>query len=472
MPRLGLWLGMLSFAVLLLVPAPDGMTVQAWRVAALGAWMIVWWITEPVPVAVTALLPLVVLPLLGAGTPAAAAAPYANPVIFLFLGGFLLAAALQRVGLHRRLALAIIAAVGTRPDRIVLGFLIATAAISMWVSNSATVVMVLPLATPVLELLRSGKEPSPDERPVEVALLLGIAYAASIGGLGTLIGTPPNALLAGFLAESHQIRLSFGRFMLVGVPLVVIAIPITWLLLTRVVFRVRGVDRPDVAATVTAQRQALGPFRREERLVGLVMASAALAWITQPLLERLLPGLSEAAIGVVAAIVLFIARRDDGGPVLDWRAAEDVPWGVLLLFGGGLSLAAAIQQTGLSAWLGGVLAGARALPLPIVILMVTTLVVFLTEFTSNTATAAAFLPLASSLAAAVGTDPLQLVVPAALASSVGFMMPVGTPPNALVYGTGRVTMGEMMRAGLLLNVVLICLVSAAGLWLVIPALRP
>lgn len=463
---------MLLFAALLLVPAPDGMTVQAWRVAALGAWMVVWWITEPVPVAVTALLPLVMLPVLGAGTPTAAAAPYANPVIFLFLGGFLLAAALQRVGLHLRLALTIIAAMGTRPDRIVLGFLIATAAISMWVSNSATVVMLLPLATPVLELLRSEGKPAASERPFEVALLLGIAYAASIGGLGTLIGTPPNALLAGFLSESHQMRLSFGRYMLVGVPLVVVAIPITWLLLTRVVFQVRGVDRPDVAATVSTQRRALGALRRDERLVGLVMALAAIGWITQPMLERLLPGLSEAGIGIVAVIVLFVARADDGRPVLDWRAAEGVPWGVLLLFGGGLSLAAAIQQTGLSAWLGGVLAGARALPLPLVILMMTTLVVFLTEFTSNTATAAAFLPLASSLAAAVGADPLQLVVPAALASSVGFMMPVGTPPNALVYGTGRVTMGEMMRAGLLLNIVLIGLVSSAGWWLVIPALRP
>lgn len=429
--------------------------------------MALWWVTEALPVAATALVPLVALPLLGVATPTAAAAPFANPVIFLFLGGFLLAAALQRAGLHRRLALAVVAAVGTRPDRLVLGFMAATALVSMWVSNTATVVMVLPLATPVLELLAHDAGADDRERHArEAALLLGVAYAASIGGLGTPVGTPPNALAIGFLQATHGVRISFAEWMRVGVPLVLVATPLAWLILTRVAYRVRGRESAEAQASVAAQRAALGPVRRDEWLVGLVLVLAAAAWVTQPLLERALPGLSEAGIGVLAALVLFALPSERGGALLDWEPAERVPWGVLVLFGGGLSLAAAVQSSGLAAWIGDSLGALRGLPLPLVLLLVTTAVVCLTEFTSNTATAAALLPLVSSLALAIGTDPVRLAIPTALAASVGFMMPVGTPPNALVYATGKVTMREMMRAGAMVNVVLVVLVTVVGLLVV------
>lgn len=463
-----------------MLPPPAGMSPEAWRVAAVALLMATWWVTEALPIAATALLPLVLFPPLGIATLNAAASPYANPVIYLFLGGFLLAAALQRVRLHQRLALEIITFVGTRPDRLVLGFIVATAAISMWVSNTATVVMILPLAMPVLELVRAAGEGGvADEHPprdaaarvgaamsegaahdFEVALLLGIAYAASIGGLGTLIGTPPNALLAGFMAESFGTPIGFGRWMLVGIPIVLVGLPITWLLLTRLVYRVSHEALPGAAAMVAAQRAAMGDIRREEWLVGGVVGTAAVCWVFQPLLVRVIPGLTEPAIGIAAALLLFMVPAADGEPVLQGTAIERVPWGVLVLFGGGLSLAAAIQDSGLAAWLGGSLGALRAYPLLVVMLIIATVVVFLSELTSNTATAAAFIPLAAALAGGIGAEPVMLVVTTAVAASLGFMMPVGTPPNALVFGTGRVRIAEMARAGVLLNLAMILVIVA------------
>lgn len=471
--RAGLLLGIGAFVTCLLLDPPAAMDPRAWRVAAVAILMATWWVTEAAPIAATALVPLVLFPVLGVASMNAAAAPYANPVIFLFLGGFLIAGALQRVGLHRRLALAVIAAVGTRPDRLVLGFIVATALMSMWVSNTATVVMVLPLATPVLELLRASGdgEDGTRVRHFEVALLLGIAYAASIGGLGTIIGTPPNAVFTGFMDEAHGVRISFARWMLLGVPLVAIGVPLTWFVLTRVMFRVGRTAIDGAAAVVAAQRRELGPMTRAEILVAAVAAGAAALWIVQPALEGAIPGLSEAGIGVTAALLLYIIPAADGRPALDGKAMDAVPWSVLVLFGGGLSLAAAIQDSGLAAWLGGVLGGLRALPLWAIVLAITTVVVFLTELTSNTATAAAFLPLASSLAVGIGADPLALVVPATIASSIGFMMPVGTPPNALVFGTGRVRMGEMIRAGLVLNLAMIAVVTLVSYFMAVPALK-
>ena len=469
---IGLVIGLAALPAMMLAGPPDGMSPGAWRVAGIAALMAIWWVTEAIPIAATALVPLVLFPVLAVATMPAAAAPYANPIIFLFLGGFLMAAALQRVGLHRRLALAIVAAVGTRPDRLVLGFIVATALISMWVSNTATVVMVLPLAMPVLELLENDHgDGSVDRRAFEVALLLGIAYAASIGGLGTLIGTPPNALLAGFMVETHGIRIGFAEWMLVGVPIVLLGVPLTWLVLTRVVYRVGSVAVAGSREVVAAQRRVLGPISGAEWRVGAVVAAAAACWIAMPWLERVVPGVTEPAVGLAAALLLFVLPAADGRAVLDARAIEDVPWGVLLLFGGGLSLAAAIQASGLSAWIGTALGGLRVLPPWLVMLAVTTIVVFLGELTSNTATAAAFLPLSSALAVGIGADPLALAVPTALAASIGFMMPVGTPPNALVFGTGRVRISEMIRAGIVLNVAMIAVVTAVSYWIAGPALR-
>jgi sodium-dependent dicarboxylate transporter 2/3/5 len=468
--KIGLVAGVVVGAVMLLMPPPDGMKLEAWRTCAVATLMAIWWMTEAIPISATALIPLAVFPLLGIASMADAAAPYANPVVFLFLGGFLLAAAFQRCGLHRRVALAIIAAVGTRPDRLVLGFLTATAAISMWVSNTATVVMLLPLAAPVIALV-CGEGENRIEPAFEPALLLALAYGASLGGIGTLIGTPPNALFAGFMAETHGIRISFVRWMMLGVPIVAISIPFTWFLLTRVTMKVGRAPNAATADAVRSQRDALGPISRGEKLVGAVVLLAAVSWLTQPLLARVVPGISDTGIAIIAAVLLFVLPLGDGRPALDWKAAEILPWGVLVLFGGGLSLAEAVQDTGFSAWLGTALEGLRAVPLIVVILVVTTLVVFISELASNTATAAAFLPLVSSLAVAIGADTLQLATAAVLAASCSFVLPVGTPPNAIVFGAGRLTIPQMARAGILLDLVMIAIITLASYWFAVPLLK-
>lgn len=465
--RIGLLLGPLLFIVILAAPAPDGLAPDAWRTAAVGVLMAVWWITEALPIPATALLPLLLFPPLGIANINAAASPYANPVIFLFLGGFLIAAALQRCGLHRRMALFIIGLVGTGPRRLVGGFMLATAFISMWVSNTATVVMLLPMAASVLELAeRDGRQADPN---LGVALLLGLAYAASIGGVGTLIGTPPNALLAGFMDEAYQVRIGFVQWMLVGVPFVAVALPLAWLLLVRVLYPVSAGEDSDGREVVQREMAKLGAPSRAEYLVGGITALTALAWIIRPLIDDVVPGLSDAGIAIGGAALLFAvpaAWRGKREMLLDWGDAQRLPWGVLVLFGGGLSLASAIESTGLARWIGESLGAAGAWPTILLVGAVTAVVVFLTEITSNTATAAAFLPVAASLAIGIGRHPLLLTVPVAIAASCAFMMPVATPPNAIVYGTGRLSISNMVRAGFILNLIMTVLITVLAVTLV------
>ena len=466
-------LGPALAALMLLADPPGGMSGTAWRTAALGLLMVVWWVTEAVPIAATALLPLALLPVLGVMNVGAAAAPYANPVIYLFFGGFVLAAAFERSGLHRRLALRLLTLVGTRPDRIIGGFMMTGGFISMWVSNTAAMLMLLPLATSMLRRSPSGPghEGGAPSAAFEKALLLGIAYAATIGGFGTLIGSPPNALLVAFLGQTHGIHLRFVDYMLIGVPIVLIALPITWLLLTRLVFHIGNDPSFIDTEALAAQRRALGPASRTEKFVAIVGVLTAAAWISQPLIARVWPAISEAGISVMCALALLLIPLDRAGTrAITWEEAERIPWGVLVLFGGGLSLAAAIQDGGLSAWITASVGGLRALPPLLLILMVTTIITILTEFTSNTATAAAFLPVASALAVAAGMNPLVLLVAAGLAASNGFMLPVGTPPNAIAFSTGRLTVPEMARAGLLVDLVFIAILTLVAWFLVLPVL--
>ena len=442
------------------------MSLGGWRVAACGVLMATWWVTEAIPIPATALVPLLAFPLLGVGSIDDTAAPYANPVIYLFMGGFMIAGALQASGLHRRIALAIIGVVGTKPVNLVGGFMIATALISMWVSNTATVVMMLPMVLSVIALTEG--EPDHD---FDVALLLGVAYAASIGGLGTIVGTPPNALLVGFLDETYGIEIGFGEWMLVGVPLVIVSLPLTWLLLVRL-HPPKAKDLGAGREMIRRERQSLGRVSHRERIVGTITVAVALAWVTRPFLEDLIPGLSDAGIAVAGAVLLFFVpvrwRPLEFG--LAWRDADKLPWSILLLFGGGLSLADAIQRTGLAAWIGEAISRFEALPIVLLTLIVTTVVIFLTELTSNTATAATFLPVVASLAVGMGHAPMVLAVPAALAASCAFMMPVATPPNAIVYGSGRVAIVEMVRAGIWLNLLMIVLIEIAVFTLAIPLL--
>lgn len=468
----GLLLGPAVFAAVLLFPEPAGLAPVAWRTTAVALFMVVWWVTEAIPIPATALLPLVLFPALGIATIEGAAAPYANPVMFLFLGGFMIAQAMQRWRLHRRLALMVILQVGTRPGPLIAGFMAAAAFLSMWVSNTATAVMMLPIALSVVE--RAQTASSADGVPAAssnfaVALLLGLTYSCSIGGLGTLIGSPPNALLAGFVADRYSIEIGFGAWMMLGIPLVAVGLPLTWLLLTRWLYPV--VDVPALAGgrePIRAELQAMGRPARGEKVVAAVFAVTAAAWIVRPLLGTWIPGLSDAGIAIAAAVLLFVipvdARR--GVFALNWEWAARLPWHVLLLFGGGLSLAAAISQSGLAEWIGQRLAGLDALPIQMVVVLVSLVIIFLTELASNTAIAAAFVPIAASLAVGMGQSPLVLAVPAALAASCAFMLPVATPPNAVVYGSGHLTIPQMARAGLALNLLFVALLSTLGYVLV------
>jgi solute carrier family 13 (sodium-dependent dicarboxylate transporter), member 2/3/5 len=477
--RIGLAAGPLVMVAMLLLPAPGEMSTAAWRTAAAGSLMAIWWVSEALPLAATALVPLALFPLLGVLPIRATAAPYANPLIFLFLGGFIIALAMQRWGLHRRIALRVLRAVGTKPHSLVLGMMLASAFVSMWVSNTATAVMMLPIGVSVIQRVRPGVEYGAD-RPVDfnfaVCIMLGIAYASSIGGLGTLIGTPPNALLAGFMLETYGVEVGFAQWLGMGLPLVAVTLPLTWLLLTRVAFPIGISEIPGGAQALAAEHRALGPMSRAERWVAAVFAAAAALWIARPFIESFVPGLSDTGIAIFAALALFAIPLDRrlSSFVMDWATAEKLPWGVLLLFGGGLALAEAVTTSGLAEAIAGAMGIAGALPTVVLLVTVTLVVIFLTELTSNTATAAAFLPLVASLAIALGENPFLLAAPAAIAASCAFMMPVATPPNAIVYGSGYVTIPQMVRAGWMLNVlfaiaITILMYSLAGLMLGVEA---
>ena len=467
---MGLVLGPGLAAALLALGPPAGFAGAAWATAALAAWMATWWVTEAVPLPVTALLPLPALPALGVSGIGAAAEPFASPLVFLFLGGFLLAAALQRHGLHRRLALAIVALAGPRPDRLVAGVLAATALISMWVSNTATAAMMLPIALALSRLGAGAGEPGWHRR-FEVALLLALAFGANIGGVATLVGTPPNAVLAGFLAEHHGITVGFGEWMLVGVPVAAVMLALAWWLLARRVFRVGRAPLDDVAEFVARERAALGALTSPERRTAAVVGAAAAAWLGRPWLDPLLPGapLTDAGIAITAAVALFAlpARGRSGRPLIDWADTQGLAWGVLVLVGGGLSLGAAIQDSGLAAALGGHLGGVAAWPTWATLAAVAALTAGLSHVTSNTATTATLVPLAAGLGEAAGEPAVGFAAAVALAASSAFLLPVATPPNAIVFASERLRVADMVRggAGLVAGGWLVATVAA---WLLVP----
>lgn len=426
-----------------------------------------WWLAEALPLAATALLPLAAFPLFGIASPAQAAAPYAHKLIFLFLGGFLIAAAMERWELHRRIALEALARVGSSPPKIVAAFMGVTAFLSLWVSNTATALMMLSIATSVLAVSEKKRE------NFGVCLVLGIAYAASIGGMGSLIGTPPNAILAAFVEQGGGNPISFSGWLGVGLPIAVVLLPICWCMLTKMVFPLDPKPLSGGAAHIERERRELGPMRSAERRVLVVFCLVAAAWCLRPWLHQAWPeyfgGLDDTVIAILGALVLFAIPSGvkSGGAVLDWKSAERIPWGVLLLFGGGLSLAAAITSTGVADLIGAQFTGLRGMHPTVLVTLVTWMIVFLTEITSNTATTAAFLPIFSAVADGVGIAPMVLLLPTTLAASCAFMMPVATPPNAIVFASGLVTMRQMFRAGFWLNLISIVVIVAWTSWVVL-----
>jgi solute carrier family 13 (sodium-dependent dicarboxylate transporter), member 2/3/5 len=488
----------MALLVWLAMGQAEGLSSDARWVATIATLMAVWWMTEAIPLSATSLLPIVLIPMLTERTVGEATAPYASSLVFLFLGGFLIAIAMEKWNLHRRVALLTLARVGVEPKRIVLGMMLATGFLSMWVSNTATTLMMLPIGLSVLSLVaeRSGESAervAPGHDPAGhahdhhraghvdfivddnikrfgVCLLLAIAWSASMGGLGTLLGSPPNAIVAGYAAAELDRNIGFLEWMMLGLPLAFTFILVGWVLMTRVLYRFDIAEIPGGKEMIDGEIHKLGPLSQGEKMVMLVFGSAAFLWVVPGLLATI-PGLGElmgplgdlddTAIAIAAGIAMFILpARGRSEMVLNWQDAEDgLPWGVLLLFGGGLSLAGAVASTGLDGWFGEQMTGLEVLPILLLVAAVATIVLFLTEVTSNTATAATFIPVLGGVAVGIGADPMTLLIPAAFAATCAFMLPVGTPPNAIVFGTGAVTIGQMARGGVILNLIGIVLIT-------------
>lgn len=466
----GLMLGPLLFAMALLLPPPQGLSAAGWATAGVAALMAVWWATQAVPLAATALLPLVLTPLLGIAGVTETAAPYANPLIFLFLGGFLIALAVERWNLHRRIALYILLYVGGRPLNLVAGVMLATAVLSMWISNTATTIMMLPIALSLIAVT-GAHERAAAGRNFAAALMLGTAYAASIGGMATLIGSPPNALVAGYLLQHAGVEVTFASWMVVALPVTVLMLPIAWALLTRLVFPFHNDDLADQTDAIPHMLADMGPMSAAEKRVALVFAAVAVGWIVHPVLSDVLGirGVTDVGVAILGAVLLFALPADWKTKtfLLDWHTARRVPWDILLLFGGGLSLAEAIDGSGLATWLGTGLDFLAGAPPILVVAGVALFTVFLTELVSNTATTAALLPVVTALTASTDLSPLVLAVSLALAASSAYMLPVATPPNAIVFGSGHVTLPQMMRAGVLLGLAGVVVITA-GVMLLAP----
>ncbi len=465
--RIGFFLGPAVFAALLLLPAPEGMKPEAWRVAAVTALMAIWWITEAIPIPATSLLPIALFPLLGVMPSKAASTPYANHLIYLFMGGFFLAVTMERWNLHRRIALHTIKLVGVSPARMVLGFMVATGLLSMWVSNTATTMMMVPIGLAVIQQA-TGRRPDPaDESPLGHfgrCLMLGIAYSASMGGVGTIIGTPPNTVMAGMVEKIYGVEIGFAQWMKVGVPLAVIMIAATWLLLTRVLFPMQGLTLAGGRQIIVDEIAALGRMSRQEKLVLAVGCCAGLLWISRGLLKKTswmqeawprFGDVHDATIGVACALLLFAIPVNfrKGEFLLDWKTAVKIPWDVIVLFGGGLAIANGFAKTGLAGYIAGqfdALQGASILVFVTAVVLVT---IFLTEITSNTATATLLVPIMGSAAIAMEVHPFATIVGACLAASFAFMLPVATPPNAVVFGSGCVTIKQMAKTGFWVNII-------------------
>lgn len=467
----GMILGPLAALSMLAAGAPEALSDPAWRTAAIGVLMAVWWATNAVPIAVTALVPLVCFPLFGIATIQVTAAPYANKVIFLFLGGFIVAFAMQRWNLHRRIALTVLQYSGGNGRSLVGGFMLASALISMWVMNTSTTMMLLPIAVSIIAVIhKSVKSLDQGAREnFQYALLLGVAYGATIGGMATLVGTAPNAMLAAFMLENYGTEIDFSSWMLVGLPLSVAMLPLAWLALTRWVFNVDFENSDEGRAELRRMKDDLGRMTVPEIRVAIIFVSMALLWISRPLLTKLpgLAALDDSGIAMAGAIALFLVPSGDKRDplLLRWAYAEKLPWSVLILFGGGLTLASAVSSTGLAQWLGNSLQSVGELPLFMLVTLAATMIIFLTELTSNIATTATFLPVVGAIAIETGFDPIVLTVPVTLAASCAFMLPVATPPNAIVFGSGLLTIPKMAKAGMALNMIGIVLVSLVAKFL-------
>ncbi|KZX01303.1 anion transporter [Pseudoalteromonas luteoviolacea] len=457
--KLWLFLGPFLFLLTCFTSSPEGLSEQGWRTAGLAMWLAVWWVSETVPIPVTSLVPLLAVPLAGINDIKSTSSAYSHPLIFLFLGGFLISIAMEKSQLHKRIALKTMLKSGTNPKYQILAMMLVSGFLSMWINNTATTLMLLPIALSVIHVLQSNGNGCDNYAK---ALLLAIAYSASLGGVGTIIGTAPNALMVAYLWDNYQIKIGFAQWMIVAVPFTFGMILLCWVWLTKFAFKLTPQEENSALTEVfSSQLAELGKMSLAQKNVLFVFLFAVFGWLLRPYLQTWTGlGITDTGIAIAASILLFVLPASkDGQKVMDWAAAKDVPWGILLLFGGGLTLASQIKGSGLAAYIANVLAGASAIPIVLGVIAVAALITFLTELTSNTATAAGFLPLLGPVAEQVTGTPLIWIIPAAMAASCAFMMPVATPPNAIVFGSGEIRIRDMVKAGFVLNIIAITMIS-------------
>ncbi|MEK9787474.1 MAG: SLC13 family permease [Flavobacteriaceae bacterium] len=460
--RLGLIIGPLLLLIILLLTPFEGLSEQGHAVLATTIWIAVWWVTEAIPIAATALLPIVLFPLTGGMNLASTTASFGHKYVFLYLGGFLIAIGIEKWNLHRRIALTIIAFIGSDTRKIILGFMIATAFLSMWISNTATSVMMLPIGLAIIKQLKDNPDTDEDENLIfGKALMLGIAYSASIGGIATLIGTPPNLVLAGIIESTYGYEITFLEWFQFGLPVALLLLIFCWYYLTRIAYKFKQVDFPGGLKEIQRLKSNLGIISKEERRVGFVFILAALCWISRSfILQPLFPGIDDTIIAILFGITLFIIpSKNNKEPLLNWKDTLNLPWGIILLFGGGMALAKAFDESGLALWLGNLMTEFGGFPFFILLLLLITAVNFLTEITSNLATTAMLLPVLAPLALEVGVHPFGLMVGAAVAASCAYMLPVATPPNAVVFGSGYLRIPDMVSKGIVLNLFSILVIS-------------
>lgn len=466
--KIGFVLGPLSFFFILLLNPFDGLSDAGHAVLSATFWIAIWWITEAIPIAATALLPIVLFPLSGGMELTTTTAAFGHKYVFLYLGGFLIAIGIEKWNLHKRIAINIIAFIGSDVRKVILGFMLATAFLSMWISNTATSVMMLPIGIAIIKELKDNPATIKDEnKTFGKALMLGIAYSASIGGVATLIGTPPNLVLAGVIAETYNYEISFSEWFLFGFPISLILLIFCWFYLTRIAYTFKQTEFPGGKQEIQRLKKALGPISYEECLVAIVFALAGFCWISRSyLLQDFLPALDDTIVAIAFGLLLFVLpSKEKKSTLLNWKDTFQLPWGIIILFGGGMALAKAFETSGLAVWLGGLMTTFGGLPLFVLILLLITAVNFLTEITSNLATTAMLLPVLAPLALEVGVHPFGLMVGAAVAASCAYMLPVATPPNAVVFGSGYLKIPDMVSRGLALNIFSIILITIMVYWL-------
>ena len=468
--RIGLFLGMLLFFVALLFPSPEGLSAEGQYVGAIALLMAVWWISEALPIAAIALIPIVLFPLFGIMGSQEVTNQYADHIIYLFMGGFLIAVTMERWMLHKRVALNIIKLVGTGPSQIVLGFMIASALLSMWISNTATAMMMVPIGLAVIKQVSDiidkqqikNVDTTPENFRFAVALMLGIAYACSIGGVGTIIGTPPNTVLVGVIETNFDQTISFAQWMALGIPFVIVMLGICWVYLVKIAFPPEIAELPGGKEFIDEEVRKLGNITNEEFRVAVVFSCVALAWILRGFIDiEALDMVHDSTIAIAGALVLFGMPSDfkKGIFLLDWNTAVKIPWGIIVLFGGGLALAHGFSETGLAEWIAQSLTFLEGIHILFLLFAVVLLTILLTEVTSNTATATMLMPILSSMAIAMSLHPFGLMVAAAIAASFAFMLPVATPPNAVVFGSSFITIPQMAKAGIWLNIISVFVIT-------------